>query len=82
MPIDVAVEEPWARVVRVESERHIVACLSNVDDITPDWVGVVVSRAACDTDDVKGVTMEMEWMLGGVFIISFRQKSGRICSSR
>ena len=63
MPIDVAVEEPRARVVRVESERHIVACLSNVDNITSHWVGVVVSRAACDTDDVKGVTMEMEWML-------------------
>ena len=67
MPVNVAVEEPRAWVVCIETERHVVTCLANVDNITPDGVGIVVRRAACDTDDVKGVTMKMERMLVGVY---------------
>ena len=53
MPVNVAVEEPRARVIRVETERHVVTGLSDVNDIAPDWVVVVVRRAACDADDVQ-----------------------------
>ena len=63
MPVDVAMEEPRAWVVCIETESHVVAGLANIDNITPDWVGVVVRRAACDTDDVKGVAVKVERVL-------------------
>ena len=63
MPIDVAMEEPWAWVVCIETESHVVAGLSNIDNITPDWVGVVVCRATCNTYNIERMSMEMEWML-------------------
>ena len=63
MPINVAMEEPRAWVVCIETESHVVAGLADIDDITPDWVSVVVRRAACDTDDVKSVAVKVERVL-------------------
>ena len=63
MPVNMAMEEPRAWVVCVETECHVVAGLADVDNITPDWVGVVVCRATCDTDDVKGVAVKVERVL-------------------
>lgn len=42
MPINVAMEEPRARVVRVEPECHVVPRIANADDVTPNRVVVVV----------------------------------------
>lgn len=63
MPINVAVEEPGARVVRIETEGHIIASNTDVDDITPDRVGVVVRRAPCHANDVEGMPVQMERVL-------------------
>ena len=63
MPVNVTMEEPRAWVVCIETESHVVAGLADIDNITPDWVGIVVCRAACDTDDVKGVAVKVERVL-------------------
>ena len=46
--VDVAVEEPRARVVRPEPDRHVVAGLGRArrDDVAPDGVVVVVRGRA------------------------------------
>ena len=55
--VDVAVEEPRARVVRLEADGDVVACLrsTSADDVTPDGVVVVVDRAARAAYDSKDV---------------------------
>ena len=61
MEVDVAVEEPRARVVRVEPDGDVVAWVGGVlreagrDDIAPDGVIVVVFRRVSTADDSEGV---------------------------
>lgn len=64
MPVNVAVEEPRARVIRAESKCHIVSCIANTDDVTPNRVGVVVCRAASHTDNIEVMSVQMEGVLG------------------
>lgn len=63
MPVNVAMQEPWAGVVRRESERDIVSGASNAHDIAAHRISVVVRRASRNAYDVKRVSMEMERML-------------------
>ena len=55
--VDVAVEEPRARVVRLEADRHVVARRGRAgrDDVSPDGVVVVVDGRAGAADDGEGV---------------------------
>lgn len=64
MPINVAVEEPRSRVIRAESERHIVTCIADTDDVSPNRVSVVVCRAASHTDNIEVMSVQMEGVLG------------------
>ena len=59
--VDVAVQEPRARVVRLEADGDVVACLrsTSADDVTPDGVVVVVDRAARAAYDSKDVLEEV-----------------------
>lgn len=66
MPVNVAVQEPWAGVVSGESERNIVSGASNAHDIAAHRIDVIVRRASSNADDVKRVSMEMERMLRSV----------------
>jgi hypothetical protein len=42
VPIDVAVEEPWARVVSEEPDRHIITRVADADDVAEDRIVKVV----------------------------------------
>ena len=56
MPVDVAVEEPWARVVGVEPDGNQIICAgANAYDVTHDGVDPVVCRAVRATDYVERV---------------------------
>ena len=54
--VDVAVEEPRARVVRLEADRDIVGrAAPGRDGVAPDGVVVVVFRRVGAADDCEGV---------------------------
>ena len=54
VPIDVAVEEPRARIVGDEADGDLIICASaNAYDVAHDWVDPVVLRAVRATDDVE-----------------------------
>ena len=63
MPINVTMEEPRARIVSAEPERDIISRSTDVHSVASNRVCIVVRRTACNTNDVKGVTVEMEWVL-------------------
>ena len=59
MPVDVAVEDPRARVVSVKSDGDQIICaVANAYDIALDRVDEVIGRAVRTTNNV-------ERMLGG-----------------
>ena len=70
MPIDVTMEEPRAWVIGAEPERNIISRSTDVHSVASDGISIVVRRTACNTNDVKGVTVEMEWVLVGVSTFS------------
>ena len=53
--VDVAVEEPRARVVRREANGDVVTRRTSADGVTLDWVDVVVLGAAGRANNVEGV---------------------------
>ena len=63
MPVNMAVQEPWARVVGDETERYIVAGSTDTDDVAPRRVLVVVLLAARDANDVEVVPVQMHGVL-------------------
>jgi len=56
-------EEPRTRVVGEEPDRDIVAHDPVAHDVADDGVYKVVRRIAGAADDVKGMSMEMNWVL-------------------
>ena len=63
MPIDVAVQEPRARIVREESDRDIIPRISHAHDVADDRVVVVVSRISSAADHVEVVPMQVDRVL-------------------
>jgi hypothetical protein len=57
VPVNVAVEEPGARVVSEEPDRDIVARVAHGHDIAEDRVIEVVCRITSTTDYVERMTM-------------------------
>ena len=53
--VDVAMEEPRARVVRREANGDVVTRRTSADGVTLDWVDVVVLGAAGRANNVEGV---------------------------
>ncbi len=55
--VDVAVEEPWARVVRPEADGNVVVRVgrAGAHDVAPDRVVVIVLGTVGAADDRKGV---------------------------
>jgi len=60
MPIDVAMENPWARVVGEEADGNVPTIDSN--DVTLDRINKVSRVAIRGLDDVECVSVKMEWM--------------------
>ena len=63
MPINVAVEEPRARIVSEESDCDIIARFPDAHDIADDGVVVVISLALGAADDVEGVSVQVDRVL-------------------
>ena len=63
MPINVAVEEPRARIVSLESDRDVIARVPDAHDIAFDGVDVVISRATGAADNVEGVSVQVNRVL-------------------
>ena len=57
VPIDVAVEEPWTRIVGEEAERDVVASEADTHNIPTHGVLVVVGRIPSATNHGEGVPM-------------------------
>ena len=63
MPIDVAVEDPWSRIVSDESDCDVIAWVPVTHDIADDGVVKVISRVTGAADDVEGVTVQVNRVL-------------------
>ena len=57
VPIDVAVEEPWTRIVGEEADRDVVASDADTHDIANHGVIKVVGRIPSATDHREGMPM-------------------------
>jgi len=63
MPVDVAVEEPRARVVGDEPDGDLITCASaNAYNVAHDWVDPVVIRAVRATDYVERMAVQVDGM--------------------
>ena len=63
MPVDVAMQEPRARIVRSEAEGNVIGRTTDVHDVSPDGVVVIVFSAAGHTDDIEIVAMQVHRVL-------------------
>ena len=63
MPVNVAVEEPRARIVGEETDRDIIPSVTNTHDVPNNRVVKVVGRATGATDDMEVVAVQMNRML-------------------
>jgi len=65
MPINVAVEEPRARVVSEESDRDVIVIVYVPDahDIADDGAVKVISLVAGAADDVERVSVQVNGVL-------------------
>lgn len=63
MPINVAVEEPRARVVSEESDRNVIARVPDAHNIADDGIVEVISFAVGAADDVEGVSVQVNRVL-------------------
>ena len=68
MPINVAVEEPWARIVSEESDRDVIVIgyVSDAHNIADDRVVEVICLVAGAADDVEGVSVQVNGVLESV----------------
>ena len=70
MPVNVAVEEPWAGIIGDETNRDIIPSDTNTHDIADNRVVIVVGRVTSAANHMEVVTMQMNRMLSknGVII--------------
>lgn len=70
MPVNVAMKEPWARIIRLEPERHVVRVRTDIDRVSSDRINVIVRGTARDADNIECVAVQMERMLLRYDVIS------------
>jgi hypothetical protein len=63
VPVNVTVEEPRARVVRLEPDRDIIARIPDAHNVTDDGVIIVIGRVACAADNVERVAVQVDGVL-------------------
>lgn len=74
MPVNVAMKEPWARIIRLEPERHVVRVRTNANCVSSDRIDVIIRGTARDADDIECVAVQMERMLLRYEVISMYQR--------
>jgi len=57
MPVIMAMQKPRARVIRGETESYVVAHITRRNDVTTNWILVIIFLASGASDDIKGVAM-------------------------
>ena len=65
MPINMAMHNPRASIVRTEPNGDVVPSDSEADNIALNGVGEVVGAAAGTADDAEGMTVQMDGVLRG-----------------
>jgi hypothetical protein len=65
MPINVAVEEPWTRVISHKTNRDFRARIriAHIDHITHCRVVPIIGIIPCTANDPEGMAMKMDGML-------------------
>ena len=63
VPIDVAVQEPRARIVSEEPDCHIIPRISHAHDIADNRVNIVVCRISSAADHVEVVPVQVDRVL-------------------
>jgi hypothetical protein len=63
VPVNVAVEEPWARVVGEESYGHIVARIASAHDVADYRIDEVIGRVSGATNNGEGMSVQVNRML-------------------
>ena len=63
VPVNVAVEEPRAGVVREEADRDIVTGVADAHDVPNHGIVEVVRGIASATEHVEGVSVQVNGML-------------------
>ena len=63
VPVNVAVEEPWARVICEEPNCNVIAGVAHAHDVADDWVNKVVRVISSTADYVERMSMEVNRML-------------------
>ena len=66
MPIDMAVKNPWSRIIGRETEGNVVRWATNAHDIPSNRVHIIVGIAARNTDDVEVMPVKMHRVLHGI----------------
>ena len=79
MPIDVAVEEPRARVIGIKANRDFIPSSTYTHDIPDNRIIKVVGRVSSAADHMEVVSVQMNRMLlreaTGINLTSFKQQS-------
>ena len=63
MPINMTVHNPRAGVISAETNGNVVTSSADADDVALDRVDEVVGAAAGATDDVEGMSVQMDRVL-------------------
>ena len=81
MPIYVAVQEPRARIVSEETDRHIIPCISHAHDVADDGVVIVVSRTPSTANYMEVVPMQVNRMLYRWYSQDTHDHSANTCTA-
>jgi hypothetical protein len=63
MPINMAVEEPWSRVISHKANRNLISRSADADYVTHYRVVPVIGTVPCAANDPEGMAMKMDRML-------------------
>jgi hypothetical protein len=63
MPINVAMEEPWARVISHKTNRDLIPRIAHIDYVTHYRVVPVIRTIPRTADDVERMAMKVDRML-------------------
>jgi hypothetical protein len=62
-----AVQEPRTRIVRLESNRNVIARFSDAHNVADDGVVIVVRRITSAANDVECVSVQVDGVLQFTF---------------
>jgi hypothetical protein len=76
MPVDMAVEKPWSRVISHKTDRNIISQISHADHVTQYRVVIVICAVPCTANNIESVSMKMNRVLSRQLHISKNDTMG------